>query len=157
MSQIYVSNLTFGYEGSFDNIFENVSFSLDTDWKLGFAGRNGKGKTTFLKLLLGEYSYQGSITTSTCFDYFPYSIRKENRSKPAVEFFEELKPGSEQWRVFCEMDKLGLEGDLLYGDLIPLALESRQSFFWQCFFPEKMIFCFWTSPLITWIRNPGKW
>ena len=114
MSQIYVSNLTFGYEGSFDNIFENVSFSLDTDWKLGFAGRNGKGKTTFLKLLLGEYSYQGSITTSTCFDYFPYSIRKENRSKPAVEFFEELKPGSEQWRVFCEMDKLGLEGDLLY-------------------------------------------
>ena len=35
MSQIYVSNLTFGYEGSFDNIFENVSFSLDTDWKLG--------------------------------------------------------------------------------------------------------------------------
>ena len=51
MSQINVSNLTFGYEGSFDNIFENVSFSVDTDWKLGFTGRNGKGKTTFLKLL----------------------------------------------------------------------------------------------------------
>ena len=54
MSQITVSNLTFSYEGSYDNIFENVSFQLDTDWKLGFIGRNGKGKTTFLRLLQGK-------------------------------------------------------------------------------------------------------
>ena len=40
MSQIRVNHLTFVYEGSFDNIFENVSFSIDTDWKLGFIGRN---------------------------------------------------------------------------------------------------------------------
>lgn len=114
MSQINVRGLTFGYEGSFDNIFENVSFSIDTDWKLGFAGRNGKGKTTFLKLLLGEYAYRGSITGSTPFDYFPYVLKAENREKTAAEFLEELKPGCEQWRVFCEMDKLGLGGDLLY-------------------------------------------
>ena len=36
MAQINVTNLTFGYDGSFDYIFENVSFSVDTDWKLGF-------------------------------------------------------------------------------------------------------------------------
>lgn len=63
MAKISVSNLTFCYEGSFDNIFEQVSFSVDTDWKLGFIGRNGKGKTTFLNLLLGKYEYQGSIQT----------------------------------------------------------------------------------------------
>ena len=40
MAQINVSNLTFGYEGSYDTIFENVSFSIDTSWKLGFVGRN---------------------------------------------------------------------------------------------------------------------
>ena len=51
MAQISVNNMTFCYEGSYDNIFENVSFSIDTDWKLGFIGRNGKGKTTFLRLL----------------------------------------------------------------------------------------------------------
>ena len=55
MSLINVSNLTFSYPGSFDNVFENVSFQIDTDWKLGFTGRNGRGKTTFLKLLLNEY------------------------------------------------------------------------------------------------------
>ena len=72
MAQISVNNLTFYYDGSFDTIFENVSFSIDTNWKLGFIGRNGKGKTTFLNLLLGKYEYKGSISTDTVFDYFPY-------------------------------------------------------------------------------------
>lgn len=54
MAQINVNNLTFAYEGSFDNVFENTSFSIDTNWRLGFVGRNGKGKTTFLNLLLGN-------------------------------------------------------------------------------------------------------
>ena len=55
MAQISVENLTFAYEGSFDEVFTDTSFSIDTDWKLGFIGRNGKGKTTFLNLLLGKF------------------------------------------------------------------------------------------------------
>ena len=47
MSLISINNLTFGYDGSYNNIFENVSFNLDTDWKLGLIGRNGKGKTYY--------------------------------------------------------------------------------------------------------------
>ena len=74
MSQILVSHLTFSYESSFDVIFDDVSFTLDTDWKLGFAGRNGKGKTTFLRLLQGKYPYQGTISASVAFDYFPYPV-----------------------------------------------------------------------------------
>ena len=54
ISKISVNDLTFYYEGSYDNIFENVSFQIDTDWKLGFIARNGKGKTTFLNLLQVE-------------------------------------------------------------------------------------------------------
>ena len=72
MSLINVQNLTFSYEGSYDNVFENVSFNIDTKWKLGFSGRNGRGKTTFLKLLMGEYEYSGKITASVNFEYFPY-------------------------------------------------------------------------------------
>ena len=72
MSQIQVTNLTFGYEGSVDEIFEQVSFQIDTNWKLGLIGRNGKGKTTFLRLLQGKYDYQGSISKSVFVDYFPY-------------------------------------------------------------------------------------
>lgn len=74
MAQISVNHLTFGYEESIDYVFEDVSFSIDTNWKLGFIGRNGKGKTTFLNLLLGKYSFAGSISAPTRFDYFPYEI-----------------------------------------------------------------------------------
>ncbi len=31
MSLINVTNLTFAYDGSYDNVFENVSFQIDTD------------------------------------------------------------------------------------------------------------------------------
>ena len=31
MSLINVTNLTFAYDGSYENIFENVSFQLDTN------------------------------------------------------------------------------------------------------------------------------
>ena len=58
MSLISVSNLTFGYDGSYNNIFKDVSFDIDTDCKLGVIGRNGKGKTTLLKLLEGKYEYK---------------------------------------------------------------------------------------------------
>lgn len=74
MSIISVNNFTFGYEGSYENIFENTSFEIDTNWKLGFIGRNGRGKTTFLKLLMGKLEFSGTITASTAFDYFPFEI-----------------------------------------------------------------------------------
>ena len=74
MSLIEVSDLTFCYEGSADPVFEHASFSIDTDWRLGFVGRNGRGKTTFCRLLLGGYEYAGSIVSSVEFDYFPFEV-----------------------------------------------------------------------------------
>ena len=74
MAQIKVTDLTFAYPGSYDTIFEHTSFQIDTDWKLGFIGRNGRGKTTFLRLLMGEYPYQGRIDAPTAFDYFPFPV-----------------------------------------------------------------------------------
>ena len=84
MSQIRVNDLTFHYEGSYDNIFEHTSFSIDTGWKLGFVGRNGRGKTTFLKLLMGEQDYEGSISSSVAFDYFPFPVADSSLSTEAV-------------------------------------------------------------------------
>ena len=52
MSMIKVEDLTFSYPASYDRIFDSVSFQIDTNWKLGFVGRNGRGKTTFLQLLM---------------------------------------------------------------------------------------------------------
>lgn len=114
MSKISVSNLTFCYEGGFENIFEQVSFYIDTDWKLGFIGRNGKGKTTFLNLLLGKYEYSGSIQSSAAFDYFPYQIGKERLAACMSDFLYELAPDCEEWRVIMEMEKMKMDAELLY-------------------------------------------
>ncbi len=126
MSQISVSNLTFCYEGNFDNIFENVSFLIDTDWKLGFIGRNGKGKTTFLNLLMGKlYEYQGHISASAVFDYFPYQITEGQMEQCSAELMEQLKPGCELWRVICELEKLHLEAEALYRPFRTLSHGER--------------------------------
>ena len=44
MSLIQISNLTFAYDGSYDNIFENVSFQIDTNWRLGLSVAMGAAR-----------------------------------------------------------------------------------------------------------------
>ena len=112
MSLIQVKNLTFSYDGSYENIFENVSFQLDTNWRLGFVGRNGRGKTTFLKLLQGDYPYRGTISASVQFSYFPFAI--PDNSVTALEAVEQMNPDYEYWRVAREMGQLQLDEEVLY-------------------------------------------
>jgi len=114
MAQITVTNLTFGYEGSPDNVFEGLSFQLDTDWKLGFIGRNGKGKTTFLRLLLGKYEYGGTISSAAVFDYFPYELGEEEKKRLTIDVVEGLEPDYELWKVCREMDLMDCDTQCLY-------------------------------------------
>lgn len=94
MALITVQDLTFGYDGSYDNIFEHADFQIDTSWRLGFVGRNGRGKTTFLKLLMGKYEYRGSISAPVKFDYFPFSVRDEDELTATV--LEKISPDCPQ-------------------------------------------------------------
>ena len=112
MSLINVTGLTFAYDGSYENVFENVSFQLDTAWRLGFTGRNGRGKTTFLNLLRGKFPYRGSITASVEFSYFPYEVA--DKTVLAIDAVEAMHPDYEYWRVAREMGALQLEEDVLY-------------------------------------------
>lgn len=123
MSIISVKNLTFSYETNYENIFENTSFEIDTDWKLGFIGRNGRGKTTFLNLLMGKYSYSGSISASTKFDYFPFEI---NGNDSTLEIARNIISPFTRWEK--EMQRLitsGTDGDMVrYGEILDLYSEN---------------------------------
>lgn len=112
MSLISISNLTFCYDGSYDNIFDNVSFQIDTDWKLGFIGRNGRGKTTFLRLLTGEYDYRGRIAASVDFEYFPYAVRDASRN--TADVLTETGGEIPLWRLQRELNKLEVPEDALH-------------------------------------------
>jgi lincosamide and streptogramin A transport system ATP-binding/permease protein len=112
MSLIKVTNLTFAYDGSYDNIFEHVSLQIDTNWKLGFTGRNGRGKTTFLNLLLGKYEYSGTITSNVSFEYFPFHV--EHKENYTFDVVADIYPDYEHWQLMREFSLLKLSEDVLY-------------------------------------------
>ena len=112
MSLIKAEHLTFSYPSSFDPVFEDVSFQIDTDWKLGFVGRNGRGKTTFLNLLMGRYEYSGKILSCVPFDYFPYPV--SDPSKMTVELLAEICPIAQEWELIRELSSLKTDCEILW-------------------------------------------
>ena len=123
MSLINVSNLTFGYDGSYDNVFTDVSFQIDTDWKLGFCGRNGRGKTTFLNLLMGRYEYVGTITANAEFEYFPFAVA--DPSQNTWDILSSIAPGAVLWQIQKELSKLAIGADVLYRPFVTLSNGER--------------------------------
>lgn len=123
MTMIKVNNLTFSYPGSYQNIFEDVSFTIDSDWKLGFVGRNGRGKTTFLNILLNKLEYKGSISCDMEFGYFPYQV--EDISKDTIEIVEEICKTDEIWDIYREFSMLRIDDDVLYRPFESLSNGER--------------------------------
>ena len=95
MSLIQIRNLSFTYPGSVSPVFENCTFSMDTSWRLGLVGRNGRGKTTLMRLLSGELRGTGEIVSSVQFDYFPFELPRNlsarRAMKAAVAPFEQME------------------------------------------------------------------
>lgn len=112
MSMIRVENLTFSYPSSYDTVFDNATFQIDTDWKLGFVGRNGRGKTTLLNLFLGKYEHRGKIISSVQFDYFPYTV--SNKNLITEDILQEVCPLAEEWELMREFSYLDVCADVLW-------------------------------------------
>ena len=75
MSNIKIQEMWFYYQDFYHPVFQDINLSLDSDWKLGLIGRNGRGKTTLLHLLSGALQpSQGTIQTLAQPSYFPYEV-----------------------------------------------------------------------------------
>lgn len=115
MSMIQIRGLSFSYGAQ--TVFEDVDLTLDTDWKLGFTGRNGRGKTTFLKILAGRLAAAGKISASVGFEYFPYPAPYGT----AEELFGTLAPDAQLWQIKRELFALGLDENALYAPFASLS------------------------------------
>lgn len=111
MGLLEVKNLTFGYDNQIENVFDNISFQIDTNWKLGLIGRNGKGKTTLLNLFKNKYGYQGYITPNYEFDYFPFPIKDDNLK--TIEIIDGILNDYELWQIERELSLLDVEDTVL--------------------------------------------
>ena len=84
MALISLENLSFHYEEPYNPIFEHLSLGIDTAWKTGLVGRNGRGKTTLLNLLCGRLQPTGGqLSMPVESFYFPYTPPVEDR--PTLE------------------------------------------------------------------------
>lgn len=111
MSQITIQDLSFTYEGDHVPVFQHLDLQLDTRWKLGLVGRNGRGKTTLLRLLEGSLSGGGVLTRPDRTIYFPRLVAEPER--PAREILLEGIPWEEEWMLLRELNRLGLDEDIL--------------------------------------------
>ena len=109
--QVSIRNLSFMYDGSYTPVFENVSFNFDTSWRLGMIGRNGKGKTTLLRLLQKQHAYQGHIDMPLTPVYFPYPVADDSLN--TREIMLQAAPEAEEWMLICELNQLDVDDSVL--------------------------------------------
>ena len=91
---ISVDNLSFSYGEK--EIFNNVSFGLDMDSRVTLIGRNGIGKSTLLKLIMGELNpdnglivRQNGLRIGYYHQHFEHFLPKD---KTPIEYLEDLVP-----------------------------------------------------------------
>ncbi len=135
MSQITITGLSFSYYPHYHKVFHKVTLNLDTDWKLGVIGRNGRGKTTFLKLISGDLLPEaGYIEKQVNVEYFPYgytgyynntldiimecaggfrTMEKELDHPEVLQKYMDLEGFSMEGKVKREIKRMGLEEELL--------------------------------------------
>ena len=118
MALITIARLSFTHHDG-QKIFDQLSLQLDTNWKLGLIGRNGRGKTTFLKLLQGSCVGSGRIERPCGMDYFPFPV--DNPQHDAFELARQLCPEAAPWQVEKESSLLDLSPAALTRPLAALS------------------------------------
>jgi len=96
LALISLENISFHYEEPYSPIFEHLSLGIDTAWKTGLVGRNGRGKTTLLNLLCGRLqptAGQRSMPVEPF--YFPYLPPVEDR--PTLEVIRASVAPFDDW------------------------------------------------------------
>lgn len=110
--QLNIRNLSFTYEGSYTPVFEGVSATLDTSWRLGLIGRNGRGKTTLLRLMQGLHPYQGHIDLPLTPVYFPFDVPDPDQLTLFV--MQQAAPDVPEWQLRRELNLLRVDEDTLW-------------------------------------------
>ena len=120
MALLQFSNVAFAYEGSYDDVFNDLSFQIDTGWRLGLIGRNGRGKTTLLRIIAGTLTARGQVSVPLNPSLFPFGVQDAQLS--ARDVMQSLASNEPVWRLSSEAGQLGLGEDLL---LRPFQTLSR--------------------------------
>lgn len=123
MSTITCSHLDFSYGAA--EVFSDLSLIIDAGWKTGLVGRNGRGKTTFLRLLTGELRpAAGQLNCPIDTRFFPGPVTPDQTT---LKVARSLIAPFDTWQV--EMERLLQSNDAdatdLYNDLLAAFQDAR--------------------------------
>jgi ATPase components of ABC transporters with duplicated ATPase domains len=114
MGTIQIRNLTFRYDNMEKPLFDHVTLKIDESWRLGLIGRNGRGKTTLLRLLQHQLTYSGTLETNLDFSYFPQPIQDPEQMTVTVLTDLGQVTGEEIWKIERELTRLDVATEVLY-------------------------------------------
>lgn len=87
MSTIICRNLSFSHPAPATDVFSHLELLIDTQWRAGLVGRNGRGKTTLMKLIARELTPDnGELIHALTTHYFPF-----HPSDPGATVFSIVK------------------------------------------------------------------
>ncbi|MFT5683380.1 MAG: lincosamide and streptogramin A transport system ATP-binding/permease protein [Myxococcota bacterium] len=120
MSSIRAKNLSFHYDNPYVPVFNQLDLTLDTRWRIGLLGRNGRGKTTLLKLLSGALSpVAGQLSVPIPIVSFP--AEPDNPHRPTRQIISDAVAPFAAWQAQLDTllsdpapDAIDRYGELLY-------------------------------------------
>lgn len=118
-----VSDVSFTYDGSYTPVFEHLTLSADTAWRTALIARNGRGKTTLLRLMCGELACQGRIDLPLSPVIFPFE--GVDPSLPTLLVLQEAAPDAPEWRLRRELNLLAVDEDALWRPFETLSQGER--------------------------------
>jgi ATP-binding cassette subfamily F protein 3 len=121
---ISAENISFAYPEK-ENIINDMSFTLDADSRIALVGKNGAGKSTFLKILEGELEVtDGYITRNSKVKVAKFSqhhVDHLNLKQTALEFMQTKFPGVEKQILRSVLGGIGLTGELAVQPIYTLS------------------------------------
>lgn len=90
---VTAQNMSFSYGGG--ALFDEVSFVIGKNQKVGLVGQNGSGKSTLFKLLLGkEQISEGTLDISGTIGYVPQEVKRDEELEAAESVRLYIDPNS---------------------------------------------------------------
>ena len=109
MASVILNNVSFHYDSPYAKIFENISLTIDSHWRTGLIGRNGRGKTTLLNLIHKKIApARGRVEIPDETSFFPYV--PPNSRQATLEVIKDSVAPFRQWERRME-DLLKSPGD----------------------------------------------
>lgn len=142
---IYAKDLQIKYNGKF--IFEKLNFEINENDRVALIGKNGSGKTSLIKLIMGEkVEYNGEINVSNGLK-ISYVNQDTSSLKGSVKDYIEKYKDLDKSVFYAMLNKLGVPFSELDKDMISFSEGQRKKVLIARSISESANLYIWDEPL----------